>query len=1040
MHQHPRPPPATASPANSEQTNPTRTNNPRDRDGHLLRTVSPVNHGSNSSEDFGSARPDQPADTTASQTQRLNQVIQNFHTKATLIILHSRVDLPPAYSKSTETKRVNRWFNIELDETEAYKEDIKPWKTCDVTVHRPPPLVIEIYVTTDTLNPGQRLIILDDDGKRWDVADSLAVAYDGRSGRHNLPAANEVVLERWTITLGQQSGPWPPDMASVLPLVYKKSIVLFRSLYTYCNFLPAYKLTKKIGRARSSSGMVKLNYRILDGSRTPAPSPAPAPHDGLTAPLYDGPASVVTDYTFGTTDSPAGPFSVNVQYRLNCDFRVDDSEELLSSRFLGSDGDIFQPSLPRDPAHERRGPATQEVGSLPNDQRRNLVERPDLGMAYGSLSTFHQAGVDTDPISALRNAQEMGSESPPTPEFARLNEAHTTTLGARAAARPSALAPRQGSFNFQPFKAPVLSASPLAASPLTGSPRTHAGRMPTLRSLNEEQPVSPDAAGAGAAARPARKSVSLASDHAVASSTSSSPKPAPIARYSSSFSHRRARWSSGGTGLKVEEDQTSSGKDSATSSAAQPGSGLLTETTAAGGSPGAIQEDDDNIADFLKMLDTKKNLLAPADASAAAASTRRTTAALTRFHRMRDSNATLSDSMSSSLLMHRSSSTSSRQLSSVPPMVAATSVSTSSSPGKPISPHTPHMPFAPSRLSAAYNNEDVVPALTGSEDESSEQTPVIHDPDPLPLGPNPNAIDIPNSPRYLSAYQRSSSAQRRPLSADEAISDAFTRSSSMGAPERRHLRRDGASPATAADVDVSERTSGTVTATSRPRHPDTSPRRMSPTWRDADVQAMSGDGAAAVAVANSPSGDTPSPYVRRPSRLSRGGIGIGLGVDRGDLALASAPAPAPPPSSSSPSSAAATGASTAAAPPRARPAPAPASTSNSSLAGGTGASVNRDRDSGGSVVSSSSWARGAGGGGGAGIATRRARADSRPESKGGPGGCDDDDYLPFAMEKSDFTTAAAAAAAVGVTGVVVGAAGSTPGTGTGGTGSQGPKR
>ena len=57
--------------------------------------------------------------------QRLNQVIQNFHTKAALIILHSRVELSPAYAKNTTTKRVNRWFNIELDETDDYKEDIK---------------------------------------------------------------------------------------------------------------------------------------------------------------------------------------------------------------------------------------------------------------------------------------------------------------------------------------------------------------------------------------------------------------------------------------------------------------------------------------------------------------------------------------------------------------------------------------------------------------------------------------------------------------------------------------------------------------------------------------------------------------------------------------------------------------------------------------------------------------------------------------------------------------------------------------------------
>lgn len=32
MHQHPRPPPVTASPANSPRTNPARTNNPREQD------------------------------------------------------------------------------------------------------------------------------------------------------------------------------------------------------------------------------------------------------------------------------------------------------------------------------------------------------------------------------------------------------------------------------------------------------------------------------------------------------------------------------------------------------------------------------------------------------------------------------------------------------------------------------------------------------------------------------------------------------------------------------------------------------------------------------------------------------------------------------------------------------------------------------------------------------------------------------------------------------------------------------------------------
>lgn len=37
MHQHTRPPPITASPANSPRTNPTRTNNPRDYESNRSR-------------------------------------------------------------------------------------------------------------------------------------------------------------------------------------------------------------------------------------------------------------------------------------------------------------------------------------------------------------------------------------------------------------------------------------------------------------------------------------------------------------------------------------------------------------------------------------------------------------------------------------------------------------------------------------------------------------------------------------------------------------------------------------------------------------------------------------------------------------------------------------------------------------------------------------------------------------------------------------------------------------------------------------------
>ena len=190
------------------------------------------------------------------QMERLNQVIQNFYTKSALIILQSRIELAPAYSQKTGDKRVNRWFNLDIDETDEYKDEIKRWKICDVDYNRPPPLVVEVFLSTESLHQGQRLVIVDEDGKRWDVMNTLISARSrSRVNERRSAVDNQVILERWTIELGDSQAAVPPELAMLLPLVYKKSIVFFRSLYTYSNFLPAWKLSRKLGKGRSYLGL-----------------------------------------------------------------------------------------------------------------------------------------------------------------------------------------------------------------------------------------------------------------------------------------------------------------------------------------------------------------------------------------------------------------------------------------------------------------------------------------------------------------------------------------------------------------------------------------------------------------------------------------------------------------------------------------------------------------------------------------------------------------------------------------------------------------
>lgn len=567
------------------------------------------------------------------------------------------------------------------------------------------------------------------------------------------------------------------DFGATLPTLYKKCIVFFRSLYATAKFVPAWRVVKGFSKNGSPNGLLKVDCRILSGDVPPGR------FDALTHPLYESAGPVTTDYFLGTTETPIGKISAQISYRHDFIFRVDDAESVLSSRFMGVDEHFFQPSL--DDKRRRSAKAT-EVGSLPT--HRQHTEDPELIQTYGSLSTFHGDAPPrgSSPISALRAAKNMGSDtsSPPIGSLPHTSRASLRSLeGAAAARRPS--------ISFQPFKAGSLSSSPGRGIPMQQGGEISAPQSPHsiprasgISVLAQARNRSSLTAGMPASLRGAP----IVPENAVPSSASSSPKPAPISKYSSSFTHRRGRSSFGGASKLVDDDQVSSGRQSFSSSSVQPGSGMLTEA-GAGGSSGSLQTDDDNISEFLKLLDSKKTLQSFEPSGSATA--KRTSAQLLKFQTMRESNHALTESMSSSTLLQRSLSSSSRQLSSVPAMVAATSMSASSSPGKPISPHTPHTPAIPSRLSANSIAEYSVPrrasqrSRTGVESRVEDVTG-----EDQPVGLGTNAIDIPTSPRtYFLHTRRSSSVaqQNRNLAVEDDLGElpfGAHRSISLGADDR----------------------------------------------------------------------------------------------------------------------------------------------------------------------------------------------------------------------------------------------------------------
>lgn len=659
------------------------------------------------------------------------------------------------------------------------------WRTCGGFQSRPPPLIVETYLDTTSLTNSQSLVIVDDQGKRWDVLEALNGSSGSGDSTRPRKRNHEVVLERWKIELKDGPSERPTDFASTLPTVYKKCIVFFRSLYSTAKFVPTWRFVKSLAKSGSASTSLKVKCRILTGDTQTNT------FDSLTHPLYENSGPVATDYFLGTTDTPAGQFSAEVSYRNDCNFRIDDSESILSSRFMGADEHFFQPSLGSKADVRSRSSKAAEVGSLP--AHRHQIEDREPIQAYGSMSTFHgNAPMGSSPISALRAAKTMGSDtsSPSISTSPRSRPLYAS----RASLKSLEGIGRRPSVSFQPFKAGSLSSSPGRVTPLpqggdmiTPQSPQSLPRTSGISALAQARNRSSLTAGMPASLR----GIPIPAENIVTSSTSSSPKPAPISRYSSSFTHRRGRSSFGGASRIIDDDQNSSGKQSMSSSV-QPGSGILAET-GQGASSGSLQTDDDNISDFLKLLDSKKTLQSFQPSGDAA--TKRTSAQLSKFQSMRESNNALTESMSSSAFLSRSTSSSGRgQLSSVPPMVAATSMSVSSSPGKPISPHTPHTPAIPSRLSANSIAGDYEPRRVGhrqrvSSDVRLEDVADDDQTDQL----RTNAINIPTSPRPYHPHGRRSSSvaqQNRTMAGDDDLGElpfGIHRSISLGADDREPL-------------------------------------------------------------------------------------------------------------------------------------------------------------------------------------------------------------------------------------------------------------
>lgn len=652
---------------------------------------------------------------TQPRNQKADQILQNFYVKVIQIVILARVTHPEPHAGVTLRKgslrgvplikKTSKWFNLELEDLDIYKEDAKFWRATAIT-ESPPTMLVELMLDTSELSHNQMLVLVDENNRksRVDVGSSMASTPGQPRTRRN------IILESWSLTLSNT----PPDPVPEPPVVYKKSIIFFRSLFAYMRLLPAYQLYRRL---RKQNHSLKIGFRVSRG-QTPEDSMLQEPEIGMEVPLIEGETRpMISEYRFGQVETPVGAFSLKVTYRSNCDFHVDESEAVLSSRFIDMDENYFTPTIV---THSQESVKSQRRQSIDNPAQRPLAAVPLSRRPSNDSYISGNFQEHFTPVTSLRprrnSAQSLqqksgeysssqssvsslgtrmsrrGSSGAPGGLFAPLDQQFPSgtppfsiTHGGHAAVAkhyvdpimespPFRLGSSQGdnkrplSSTFSPFKSPSLSSSPspshLEALPpsIPSRPSSiHLHRSPSSSSMSRIQGSQQGSSLLGTAARSGATGTSVPTTHqslgassganllsTSVKSNASSSTSAP--RVFSSFGHRH----------------DSSGRRSSSESLPP---GRNRNSIIGTSSLFQFTPDDEDVNAFVKMMDSQEPLkmfgknagsgigpgFGQGDSTNLSASTLKSKTALDRFQQLKQINTSLSDSMTASQVISKDS-------------------------------------------------------------------------------------------------------------------------------------------------------------------------------------------------------------------------------------------------------------------------------------------------------------------------------------------------------------------------------------------------
>lgn len=264
---------------------------------------------------------------------KMEQIITEFFPKILHIVLESRcsyvssrnfsgeqtVSSPSSSSSSSSSVRPrDKWFNLALRECPAALENIDFWRQSYLE-----PMVIDIILVQrpldwDAMHSSPRKALI----KNVSMKERFPNYWNSNQEEFGCETKNEKIIERWVvqyesrksrdISLGSRR-----SNCTSSHIVYKKSILLLRSLYSTVRLLPAYKLFRDL----NSSAQIRtftLAHRV----------------SSLVEPFTRREEAEMQRFGFTPVDTSCGRLCLSVLYRPSLSDVSSESSIPMSPQFI----------------------------------------------------------------------------------------------------------------------------------------------------------------------------------------------------------------------------------------------------------------------------------------------------------------------------------------------------------------------------------------------------------------------------------------------------------------------------------------------------------------------------------------------------------------------------------------------------------------------------------------------------------------------------------------------------------------------------------